>query len=159
MDTNYFGFREETTTSQLVLNEYGKSYMMETARWAKFLGIIYTIILLLLCCIMPFFMKQAISQNPVLQQSNVAGGMMTGFAIFYCLLIVGINAYPLYALLKFSVLSKNSIREMNQQKFDAALRFQKGLYKYLGILTIIIISFYGLIAIFALTIGITAMAA
>lgn len=159
MDTNYFGFREEPTQPQLVLNDYGKSYMAETARWGKFLGIIYTLLLLLACCLMPFLMRQAMIQNPMLQQGNAAASIATGAVIFYALFAIGINAYPLFALLKFSTLTKSSIKEMNQEKFDAALRYQKGLYKYLGILTIIIISFYGLIAIFALTIGITAMAA
>jgi hypothetical protein len=57
--------------------------------------------------------------------------------------------YPIWALFKFSALSKQSIATQNQHLFNEGLRYLKNMFKYMGIVTIIGFVLVGLLIVFS----------
>jgi hypothetical protein len=78
------------------------------------------------------------------------GAFGTAGTILYVLLIVAIEFYPIYALLKFSNQIKPALHTSNQEQFNSALGHLKGMFKYIGIIAIIILSLYAIGIIFAI---------
>jgi hypothetical protein len=144
LDQNY----EEQ--KMLQVNAASEAYLLETARWGKFIGIVYSIILSFLVLFFPVMIKMSSAQYE--QMGMPAGTISTVFFLVF-LVIIGINFYPLYALIRSSVLVKRGIKNKDQEQFDKGLRFQKNLYKYLGILTMIVLFIYGIEIIFILIVS------
>jgi hypothetical protein len=146
---------EEYNQEQNVLrvDSSSRSYMLETARWAKFLAIMGFVAMgiIMLGAIALMFTKM-----PMTEDSTTAftAGYKTGMLLFYIILIL-IFFYPMYALLKFANLVKTSVATQNQQEFDEAFRFLKNTFKFWGIYTIVLLFIYGVTIIFALTIAVT----
>lgn len=143
MDAGNFG--EEP---KLALDEAGKAYMLETARWSKFLGIVCCValgLILLLFPAMRYF-------NP---EYPLPGTGTTVFTVFYMFLVLLIYVYPLYTMIQFANKMKPAVREYDQVKFNEALRALKNLYRYIGICTIILLFIYGIVLVFSLTIALT----
>jgi hypothetical protein len=121
-----------------------KSYMLETARWAKFLAILGFIFMglgLIFVIFMGSFMTSL---------GGLYGAMSSSILIVYMLLFIGLYFYPVYALLKFSSLVKPALQTANQQQFNEALKYLKNMYKYIGILMIVILALYGVGIIFGI---------
>lgn len=142
-------YREEEKP-QLVLDDYGKANLLETARWAKFLAILGFVF-------MGFYVLGGIALVSAIASSPELGAITktfgaTGIVFLYAILGF-IFIYPFYAQYKFSSLIKPAIRDMDSVKLNAAFRYLKNFYKYNGIIALIFIGFYGLIFIIMLIIG------
>lgn len=137
---------------RIVIDEAGKDYMLETARWAKFLAIVGIIVMAFaeLGVIGLMAAGSAISQ----ELGQMPSGFSTGISIFYMILI-GIFFYPMYTFLKFANLVKVAVTHFNQQQFDDAFRYLKNTFKFWGIYTIILLFIYGIILVFTLTVAVT----
>ncbi|RYE23824.1 MAG: hypothetical protein EOP51_09385 [Sphingobacteriales bacterium] len=147
---NYFN-REEITDNKLMVDEFGRSYLLDTARWGRFIGIVYTVAIALACLLFPF----AMINNPQYESVSAYGAM--GFVIiFYIVFVVGVNFYPLYAIIKSASQAKKALSLNDQQLLNDSFRLTRNLYKYLGILTIVLLCFYGIIMVFMVTIFATA---
>lgn len=135
----------------LHLDANSSSYMLETARWAKFLAIIGFVAMAII-----MLGAVALMFNPMAEESGTAynAGYKTGMFLFYAILVT-IFFYPMYALLKFANLIKAAVQNVNQQEFDEAFRYLKNTFKFWGIYTIILLFIYGATIIFALTIAVT----
>lgn len=72
-----------------------------------------------------------------------------GFTLLY-LLIAALYFYPTYALYKYSVLIKPAIANADTEMFNRAIGYKKAMFKYMGILMIIVIALYALIFMFAI---------
>lgn len=116
------------------LDETAQAHLLETARWTKFLGICYTI-LMVLCLVYFIFIAMYIGQFA--GANNDIAGMTTMAMTIGSLFSVGLCIYPIYALLKFSSVMKKGIQMNNQELINDGFRYQKTMYRYLGILTII----------------------
>ena len=132
---------EETDLFRLQIDETAKSYVLETARWAKFLGIIAIIMVVLASIFMAFLTLYYLPAYT----SYASGGMVQ--YIITVLVVVGIDFYPIFATLKFSALGKKAMTLNNQDALTDSLRYLKNLFKYFGIVTIIIIVLYGVLLI------------
>lgn len=137
-------YNEHEEIFNLQVDEISKSHLLETMRWTRFMGIIFSISMVLVCFVLAFVF---LVYMPGMQTPMPYAGV---FTIFMCLFIIGINYYPIFAMLKFSSLMKIAIGTSDQHTFNDALRYLKNLFKYIGILTIIIVSFYGLVFILSL---------
>ncbi len=135
----------------LIIDDQGKFYMQETARWGKFLAIVALCMIALALLLMPFILGMAFREGV-----GMGRGLGAAFSLFYMIVIAGIYFYPLYALMKFSNLTRRAIAHTDQETFNLALRFQKNLYKYIGVLTIIMLVAYGIGIVFMLTVAATA---
>ena len=140
---------DEGKVFNLGVDEEAKSYMLEAARWGKFLAIIGFIGLALM--LLGFlFLGDYMSAYSSGANLGPTGRMIYG------IIVVAICFYPVYALLKFSNLIKPALLTSNQQMFNTAFRYLKGMFKYYGILMIIMLGLYALMIIFALVVGVTA---
>ncbi len=144
---NLFENKEESTIFQLGIDETSKAYLSETSRWGKFLAILSFIGIGLLI-VMGIFMGFAMSQ---FGQDNLTSTSGPIFTVVY-LILGAIYIYPVWGLYKFSELIKTSLNTSNQQQFNEALRHQKNVFKFIGIIAIISLALYG-IAIIIMIIG------
>jgi len=127
------------------LSELSKAYLLETVRWTRFLAIMGFIFLGLMLLAAVFFM---VSGSLLAAYSTELAGLgTTGVGVLY-LVAVLLYFYPIYALTKFSSCIKKGIRHENQELITEGFRYQKNMYKFIGILMIIVLVLYLLIIIF-----------
>lgn len=137
---------------KIIIDQTGKAYMLETARWAKFLAIIGIIVMsFAVMGLIGFLLASPMLAKELGQAPTV---MSPAITIFYLVLIC-IFFYPLYSLLKFANVLKLSVETFNQQKFDDAFRYLKNTFKFWGIYTIILLVIYGIILLLVTTIAVT----
>jgi hypothetical protein len=136
-------FKEDQEIFNLKVDDTAKAHLLEMMRWTRFLGILFSISIVLLCAVFAFVMMVYL---PGLQ-TPVPGASVT--VIVMPVLMIGFNFYPIFALLKFSSLIKKAIHDANQQQFNNALKYLKNTFRYIGILTIVLIIIYS--AVFALS--------
>lgn len=130
----------------LGVDEVAKAHLLETARWTRFLAVLYLIVtgLLLIGGILTAFAIGNSANNAI-----TAAGIGIGMVLVY-VLFIAIYFYPVWALYKFSRLMKESLQIANQQQFNEALKYQKNMFKYLGVLVIVLLSVYGISIVFML---------
>jgi hypothetical protein len=118
---------------------------LEMARWTKFLalvGFIFMGLIVLACVGAGIFLS-----NSAIPQLN---GLPMGFLSILYLVLALIYVYPIYALYKYSVIIKKAIKTADRLLFNMAIGYMKSMFKYIGVLFIIIISIYGFILIVTL---------
>lgn len=132
----------------LSLKFQGLKFLKTIAAWANFLSIVGFI----LCGLMilgalgfAFFMPQGSSARVPFWVFSL---VYIVFAIIYIM--------PCYYLFSFASMAKKAIKSKNNVQFEQALGYLKSHYLFIGILTIIFISFY-LFAIIMAAIGTSAV--
>jgi len=126
------------------------SYLLESAKWGKFLaimGFIFSGFMFLLAFFLPAVMLQLPPYNKL--AANNSSGLQAGMTVVY-LLIAVILFFPCFYLYKFSVKMQVAEKSLSQENFDDSLKNLKSLLKFCGIITIILLSFYVLIFVIAL---------
>ena len=134
----------------LILDAEGSYNLMQIARWGKFLavaGIVFMAIMLLVLVGLAFIL---FGYPDSLTSETATKAIMNGIIM---LIMIGIYIYPTYALYKFAVQSKVAINSGDQQLFNSSVRYLKGLFKFMGILTLVMICLYALIFILAIVAG------
>lgn len=122
------------------MDETSKAYMLETARWGKFLAILSFVGMGLLILVGLLFL---VVLNMTGETNVTTLGTGIGMSVVY-FIIAAIYFYPVWALYKFSVLSKQAIHSSNQQQFNESLRYLRNIFKFLGIIMIISLVIWGL---------------
>ena len=124
-----------------------KNYLMETARWGKFLAIMGYIglgLMLVLSFAMIFgmsFLNNSLSEMSQFYQPQSLNLVTMG--IMYLLIIV-IYFFPVYFLHTFSLRVKSALLTDSVEDMDAAFKNLKSLFKFMGIVTIVVMSIYAL---------------
>jgi hypothetical protein len=149
---------EATTHSplfELSIDQEAHSYLSETARWAKFLAIVGFVTCGIIA-IVAFFIGPILSATAFAALPNGGLGAAGGAMITAVYLAVAVlYFFPCLFLLHFSVRLKAALRDSDQVKLTSSLQSQKKLFKFVGIMTIVILSVYAL----ALVVGVIAAAA
>lgn len=140
---------ENKSIFNLQVDEVSKSYLLEAAKWVKFLVIVSLISMGLLLLLFIFAGAAMTSMSSAYGGGGMGALGATGM-IFMMVLVLGIYFYPIYAMLKFANLTKAGLMSVNQQQFNEGLGYFKGAMKYMGILTIIGLSLYLLMFIFGM---------
>ncbi|WP_237028703.1 DUF5362 family protein [Pedobacter steynii] len=137
----------------LVITEDIRSYIYDTAKWAKFLSVIGFVfcVLIVICA---FFVPAVISsmtamggQSPVTQ---IAPAVLT---VTY-LLIGLLYFYPSLMLFKYATAAQKAVLFLDQSSLGIAMSKMKSFFKFWGVFTIVIISFYVIGILFAVVAGI-----
>jgi hypothetical protein len=129
------------------MDETAKAYMLETARWSKFLavvGFVVVAIVGLLGIFTAFFINS--------YSSRFGAGMQGAVTIVY-ILVAGLYFFPTYSLYKFSALVKPAILMADQERFNGALRHMRNAFRFIGILTLITLVLYALVFIIGIFSG------
>ncbi|MFP9098611.1 hypothetical protein ACLI09_06110 [Flavobacterium sp. RHBU_24] len=149
MEDNY-----STTSSfdnfELQFNELAKEHLKEAGKWAYFLSIIGFIGLGFIVLIAIFMIAAGSMISSLSPGMGALGAMGTGVLAFIYLVMVLLYFFPIMYLYRFGSRIKRAISDNNAEQLTAGLESLKSHYKYIGILTIVIMSMYALIFVFAL---------
>ena len=125
----------------LVIDWRSKEFLKETAKWTKFLAILgfVGIGLMVLGSLVMLFVPSSLMSN---------GDFPFGGKIFMMLLYLAFAVlyyFPISYLYQFSENTKKAIENNDNNAIRDAFEFLKSHYKFMGILTIILLSFYAII--------------
>ncbi len=125
------------SNDSILINDEIREYLEKTAKWVNFLAILGFIGLglMAIAIIAMLFLNGSRSNN----YSNVGGSSF--IAVFYILLAV-FYYYPINYLYKFSVDITKGVNSNDQELFTSGFKSLKSLFKFQGILTIVVISIY-----------------
>ena len=143
-----------TDLFDLHIDQQVTSYLGETAKWAKFLAILGFIMCGIIAIVALFagsFLASSLSRFGGGEGTAVSGVLVT---IIY-LGIVLLYFFPCLYLFNFASKMQAAIRSNDQQLLTTSFRNLKSCYRFVGILMIIVLSFYAILLI----IGIVAAAA
>ncbi len=122
--------------------------LSETARWSKFFAILGFIFcgLIALVALGLFVGGEAFNTNPMYAQF---GAVKNVIAVLY--LVLGLLYYfPSRYLYNFASNLKFALSNHDQEALNYAMANQKSVYRFWGILTIILIALYIIIIVFAI---------
>ena len=128
----------------LAIDEEAKTHLLETVRWTKFLAILGFIFLGLLIL---FGLLMGTGFSQMAGMYGLASGMGVGFMIIY-FIIAMLYFFPIYYLYKYSVLVKPAIHGSNQEQFNLALSYQRRMFKFIGIMALIVLGLYAVMIVF-----------
>jgi len=147
---------EEKEPEVLIITEDIRSYIYETAKWANFLSIVGFILtaLMVLCT---FFVGAFMTlMNNAMGDANpyaALGAVGLTVMLLFCALIY---FYPSLLLFKYANAAKKAVLFADQATLSVAMSKMKSFFKFWGILTVIILAFYGLAFLFGIIAGIGA---
>jgi hypothetical protein len=141
-----------TNLFELQIDPSSQMYLRETAKWAKFLAIVGFVMCAFIALLGIFFGSfiAAISARfapatPAPPEATTAAGVMGGIIYFF---IAVVYFFPCLFLLRFSNQMQVALRSNMQENLTSSFRNLKACYKYVGILTIILVSIYLMIFLF-----------
>lgn len=142
-DSNYH-YEDKITLSQDL-----RDNLLETAKWGKLLAIVgYVGLALMLLASVFMILGFSLIDMPNNEINNKFGN---GIMIFMGLIYAGFAAlhyFPISYLYKFSEKVKFATKVADQMSFEEAFSNLKSLFKFSGIVTIVLLSIYGLIFLF-----------
>jgi len=131
---------------ELQVDQQSISYLGETARWAKFLSIVGFVVCgimilfaLFFGSIMSTFSKLGSGSDSF--SSAMGAGYSYGLTVVY-LIIALLYFFPCLYLFNFSSKMQAALRNNDQINLNAAFGNLKSCFKFVGILTIVVLSFY-----------------
>lgn len=134
----------QSSLFELAIDHESLSYLTETARWGKFLAIVGFVTCGLIA-ILSFFIGTIMSSSAfAVYNANGLGAAMGALLTIVYLAIALLYFFPCLYLYRFSVRLKAALSGNDQVQLNQALKNQKSLFKFVGILTIIVLSFYAL---------------
>lgn len=125
-------------------------FLAETARWGKFLSIVGFVLcglLVILALFMGTLMGTAFSQ---IEGAGLLGGGMSILVTVIYLILAVLYFFPCLYLFRFSDKMKRALVESNQVEMTSAFENLKSCFKFMGIMTIVLLSFYALAFIFGI---------
>jgi uncharacterized membrane protein len=134
-------FEEPKVVLNLSINDEIKLYLKETAKWAKFLAIIGYIgigFLVLFSLFMLFGMTALAGMFEALPLSLMG--------IIYLLMAL-LYYFPVNYLNKFANKAKRALADNDQDEINLAFKNLKSMFKFMGILTIVVLCLYALIIV------------
>jgi hypothetical protein len=130
----------------LTIDPITKAHLLETAKWGRFLailGIISLVLLLLICTV-------GISLMPDTPYSDISGFSSGAFRVgiaFYVIVISVIWFFPLLILLRFSNGMRTALYGNDQNLLNGSFQNLKRLFRFVGIVTIIVLALYVLVIV------------
>ena len=125
----------------LVIDWRSKEFLKETAKWTKFLAILgfVGIGLMVLGSLVMLFAPSSLMSNGDFPFGGKISMMLLylAFAVLYY--------FPISYLYQFSENTKKAIENNDNNAIRDAFEFLKSHYKFMGILTIILLAFYAII--------------
>lgn len=151
MEENNITPQTEPSGSNLMITDISKYYLTETAQWTQFLSIVGFVGTGLII-VLSFFIGSIFSSMPFPggEMSNMPKGFGFIFGVIYFLIGV-LYFFPSWYLYNFTRKMKTALTKNDSEALEVALSNQKSFYKFWGILMIVLLGFYGLVAIVSLS--------
>ena len=126
-------------------------YLDETRKWAMFLSIMGFIAVGLLI-VAALVMGVIFSFIP--DTDDLPAGFGLIFSVLY-LVLAGLYFFPVLYLNQFSQKAKKAIAEQNSSFLTEAIGRLKSHYKFIGIMTIVMMAIYPVIIVIAVAVGVS----
>ncbi|WP_237588861.1 hypothetical protein [Polaribacter sargassicola] len=133
-----------TQLEQLTLTSASKSFLKETAKWAKFLAVLGFIFIGLMV-VFAIFSTTIFDLASKMQEGVPANLGLIMTAVY--LVLAFIYFFPVYYLLQFSNKMKKALLSKDDEILAKAFQMLKSHYKFIGVFTIITISLYILLIV------------
>lgn len=124
---------------QLIVTEEIRSYIYETAKWTKFLsivGLVFAVFLALMAFSANAIMEGLVATTP----GNPLAQMGTAFLTVYFLCISLMLFYPSFLLFKYSNAANTAVLYADQENFVTAMKKMKSVFKFWGIIAIVVLA-------------------
>lgn len=149
---------EPITTSplfSLTIDPLTKQHLNETAKWAKILaivGLVFIVLILLFGVVAAVMFSSAVENSGVTEEGNpsIFNGLGAGLAAFYFIIVSAIWFFPFLYLLRFANGMKLALAKNDQNALNHSVHYLKRCFKFLGIITIIVLVMYALLIIFGI---------
>lgn len=128
----------------LAINLRSEDFLRNAAKWGKFLAIMGFIMVALMVVFALFAGSLIGSAMSGMGGNGAAGFMGSGFFTVFYLLFAILYFFPVLYLYKFSVKMQDGLRARNQESVAESFKNLKSLFKFMGVLTIILLGFYAL---------------
>lgn len=141
---------------ELQLNESAKGFLRETAKWAYFLSILGYVgigLIVLIAVFVGAIFTTIGSMMPA--EMNNFGAMGGSFLSAIYLIMAALYFFPVFYLNKFASNAKIALRDNDSKSLTASFEYLKSHYKYIGIMSLIILCLYALIIVFVVIAAIT----
>jgi len=151
MDTNDYLDKHVTTEGTGLASE-NKQYLYESARWAKFIGIvgfIFTGIIVLVALFAGTILASTLAMSEMGGAGVLGGGMISLIYILFALIFF----FPSLYTYKFGNKMKNAIANDNEQQMTEGFKNLKSMWKFWGIYMIVALGFYAIIFLVTLISG------
>ncbi len=155
MDTNQLLDNELNVTDTLYITPTIRRHLSDTAWWAKFLSIVGFVVVGLMV-VLAFSVVYLMNMVSGSEESGIVGMSSAGLTSMY-LAIAGFYFFPVFFLYKFATKMQTAIRENDTHELTISFSNLNKLYKFLGVLTIIILAIYGLVLLLAMIGGFAAL--
>lgn len=133
METNY-----TQESPKMELHKETLNNLNETGKWTNFLSIMGFIFIGLMI-VLGFFIGSIFSENANDQNNTPFSGTIIGFIY----LMMGlIYFFPVLYLYKFSTFTKKALMHQNPDDLNEAFKNLKAHYRFMGIITIVLIAIY-----------------
>jgi len=143
--------------NDLVITNDMKINLLETAKWGKFLSIVGFVsiaIMVLVGLFVSYFMNAMMAINPVTSDlpSGALGALSLVYAVMFILIAV-IYIFPTLYLYRFSNAILKEKYGSDVSNYQTGFENLKSLFKFMGIITAILLSIYALIFLLTLFAG------
>ena len=139
---------QDLSLFNLNLDQTGRSHLAEAARWAKFLSIVGFIMCGIIVLVGVFFgsvfstLTSGYGNSPYDDLSaSAASGLGTMAAVFYIIFAL-IYFIPTLFLYRFATKTKTALASNDQVVLNASFQNLKACFRFVGILTIIMIALW-----------------
>ncbi len=145
LDSNLYG------SNGLTLSAAAKDFLLQTAKWAKFLSIVsfvFSGLMLLFGALFGVIMSKF---------SGMAMGMgaeyPTTFVTIYVIVLALIMIYPTLRLFQFAQQAKVAVSSNDANAMEQSMRRIRSVFRFYGILIIIILALYVFVILFSIIVG------
>jgi heme/copper-type cytochrome/quinol oxidase subunit 2 len=144
-----------TSLFGLSIDQSAKTHLAEAARWARFLAIIGFI----MCGLIALFGLFAgsffsrFANNLGAEAGTVSGGALSFMVMAYAIIAVIIYFFPCLFLYRFATKMKTALAGNDQEYLNGSFQNLKIIFRYFGIVTIIVLAFYA-IGLISLMLGV-----
>lgn len=127
-------------------------HLAESAKWARFLAIIGFVLIALIVLAAALFLTMGSALSDAFVQSGAPP--LTGFLIGVIYLVLGgIYLYPTVQLFNFAKHTKAALQSNQSRQLTESMGNLKNVFKFFGILTVIVIGIYLLMIVLVLAMG------
>lgn len=134
------------TENQVTINNETKDYLLETCKWGRLIATVgYVGVGFLILAGVGVMVGFSVFKS-------IAGGIdfpMGVLGLVY-ILMAALYFFPINYLYRFSSRIKEGLNSNNEQSVTWGFKNLKSLFKFMGILTIVVLSIYGLLLIIVL---------
>jgi len=136
---------ENQNLFSLSIDPVTKSYLTDVYKWTKFLAITGMVVLLLglVAVILGTTISTDVFRTQSAEAAEISSTVRATMAVT-SVIVIAIAFFPLYFLLQFSNKMKRALVSNNQDELNESFARLKTYFKYLGIITIIVLCIYAL---------------